>query len=436
MCLQPLRAKNSIFYQGEEPTSEDCLYLNVWTPSSSGSAKLPVMAFIYGGGWTVGSGSMPLYDGAALARKGVVVVTLNYRLGAIGFLAHPELTAESGHSASGNYGLMDMIAALKWVRDNIDHFGGDPDSVTLYGQSAGAVAISLLEASPAARGLFHRVIGESGAYGLGGPRLSLAAGERKGQALAEKLKAASLAALRNIGGDAIMAADNSFAPIVDGFVLPTAAEEVYGAGKQAPVPALLGSNSDEGTAYPVAKTVAAFAEDARKRYGSRADSLLALYPATTEEDARTSSFALERDRTFASAVRVWARDQARVAPVYVYHFKHRPPFTEGVSYLQQSPATRLGAYHGSEMAYAYGVLDSLNRDGVVRNWTDDDRRLSDVMSTYWSNFAKTGDPNGGTLPAWPLYDSESEKVMVFGDEARSGDLPNKAQLDFFVDRYQ
>jgi para-nitrobenzyl esterase len=433
MCLQALRPKNSVFYLGEEPSSEDCLYLNVWSPEPRRGAKLPVMVFVYGGGWTIGSGSLPLYSGEGLARKGVVVVTFNYRVGALGFFSHPELTAESKRGASGNYGLMDMVAALAWVRDNVSGFGGDPGSVTLYGQSAGAAAISLIETSPLANGMYHRVIGQSGAYALGGAMPSLAEAEQQGTALAAKLKAPSLQALRDKPGDVIVAADAASRPNVDGYVLPKSPAEVYRAGEQARVPALVGSNSDEGTAYPVALSAAAFSEDARKRYGGRAEALLALYPAATDAEARLSSYELHRDRLFASAVRLWARDQSRVAPVFVYHFSHHPPFADGLAYLQQSPASALGAYHGSEMAYAYGVLDTLNWNGMVRNWTDTDRKLSELMSNYWVTFARTGNPNTAETPAWPPYDPEREQVMLFGDSIHAGDLPNKAKLDFFAD---
>jgi para-nitrobenzyl esterase len=433
MCLQALRAKNSVFYLGEEPSSEDCLYLNVWSPDPRPEAKLPVMVFVYGGGWTIGSGSLPLYSGEGLARKGVVVVTFNYRVGALGFFSHPELTAESKRGASGNYGLMDMVAALAWVRDNVAGFGGDPGNVTLYGQSAGAVAISLIETSPLAKGMVQRAIGQSGGYALGGVMPSLAEAEQQGVALAEKLKAPSLQELRDKPGDVIVAADPGSRPNVDGYVLPKSPAEVYRGGGEAPIPALIGSNSDEGTAYPVAMSAAAFTEDVRKRYGARADALLALYPAATDAEARASSYQLHRDRLFASAVRLWARDQSRVAPVFVYHFSHHPPFADGVAYQQQNPASALGAYHGSEMAYAYGALDTLNWNGTVRNWTDADRKLSELMSNYWVNFAKTGNPNATGLPIWPPYDPAREQVMLFGDSIHAGDLPNKAKLDFFAD---
>ncbi|MBR0751790.1 carboxylesterase family protein [Bradyrhizobium jicamae] len=432
MCLQALRAKNSVFYLGEEPSSEDCLYLNVWSPDVRPDAKLPVMVFIYGGGWVIGSASLPLYSGEHLARKGVVTVSMNYRVGALGFLAHPELSAESDHKASGNYGLLDMIAALNWVRDNIARFGGDPANVTVYGQSAGAIAISLLQASPLAKGLFHRAIGESGGFALGGPPPPLAEAEKDGVKLMDKLKAASIKELRDQGGDVITAAGFAARPVVDGYALPKPPAEVYRAGEQMRVSVLVGSNSDEGTAYPVAMSASAFVESAKQRYGERADALLKLYPASTEDEARASSYELHRDRTFASAVRGWAREQSLISPTFSYYFSHVPPYAAGLSYQQQSPAIKLGAYHGAEMAYVYGTMDTLNFNGTTRNWTDADRKLSETMSTYWVNFAKTGNPNGNGLPAWPTYDAAQEQVMLFDEAVHAGALPNKAKLDFFL----
>jgi para-nitrobenzyl esterase len=435
MCLQALRAKNSVFYLAEEPSSEDCLYLNVWSTAAAGD-KRPVMVFIYGGGWTIGSASLPLYDGAPLAAKGAVVVSFNYRLGALGFMAHPELTTEGlkaeGKGASGNYGLMDMIAALKWVKANIARFGGDPGNVTLYGQSAGSVAIALLATSPQATGLFHRAIGESGGYALGGRLATLAEGEKAGVAAAEKLKAPSLKALRDLGGDAIIHGDNNMRPVVDGVVLPQQPIEAYAAGKQMKVPILIGSNADEGTAYPVVMTPAAFEDAARKRYGANAHALLALYPARTEADARASSYALMRDRTFAAPMRLWGVQQSKVAPVFMYHFSRVHPFVDGVAFQQQNPGRKMGAYHGAEMAYAYGTYDVLNRFGTTRAGTDADRRYSEAMMGYWLAFARTGDPNAEGLPAWPAYKPDGEQVMLFGAEIKPGALPNRPQLDFFA----
>lgn len=430
MCLQPLRPRNSVFYLGEEASSENCLYLNVWTTAAAGE-KRPVMVFVYGGGWTIGSASLPLYGGEALAGKGAVVVSFNYRVGALGFFAHPELTAEAG-GASGNYGLMDMIAALAWVKANIAAFGGDPANVTLYGQSAGSIGISLLEASPQAKGLFHRAIGQSGGYALFGPLLqTLAEAEKAGVASAEKLKAPSLKALRNLGGDAIVNGDNNLRPILDGAVLAEQPAAVYAAGRQMAVPVLIGSNADEGTAYPVVMTPAAFEAAARKQYGARADALLELYPARTEDEARAASYALMRDRAFAAPMRRWGIEQSRVAPVFMYHFSRGQPFVDGIGYAQQTLAKKMAAYHGSETAYAYGTLDVLNRAGRARAWSDEDRKYSDAMMGYWVTFARSGNPNAEGLPAWPAYKPDTEQVMLFGPRMKSGELPNKKQLDFF-----
>ena len=429
MCLQQLRAKNSVYYQGEEASSEDCLYLNVWSTAKPADRK-PVMVFIYGGGWTVGSGSMPLYSGEHLARKDVVVVTFNYRVGGLGFFAHPELTLE-GKGASGNYDLLDMIAALKWVKANIAQFGGDPGSVTLYGQSSGSVAISLLQTAPMAAGLFNRVIGQSGGYAIAGPLPTRDDAEKAGVAAAEKIKAKSLKELRTFGGDTIMSVVTNPRPIVDGALLQQQPSEVFGNGKQLAMPLLIGSNADEGTAYPVVWNAATFTDDANKRYGVEAGRFLSLYPAKTDQEAAGSSYALMRDRTFASPMRRWALQETRVAPVFMYHFARSHPFVEGMGYLQQTPATNFGAYHGAEMAYAYGTLDALNRFGKTREWTEEDRKYADAMMGYWTSFAKKGDPNTAGLPAWPAYKAEDEQVMIFGTAIKPGELPNKAQLDFF-----
>jgi para-nitrobenzyl esterase len=248
----------------------------------------------------------------------------------------------------------------------------------------------------------------------------------------EKLKVSSLQELRDKGGDAVIAAGIPSRPSIDGYVLSKAPAEVYRAGEEMRVPVLVGSNADEGTPYPVEMTAAAFNEDARKRYGERADALLKLYPASNDAEARASSYALHRDRLFGSAVRGWAQEQSRVAPTFSYYFNHRPPFADGLSYQQQAPASNLGAYHGSEMAYAYGTFDTLNWNAPVRNWTQQDRELSKLMSSYWVNFAKTGNPNGEGLPEWPAYDAGREQVMVFDALPHASDLPNQAKLNFFT----
>ena len=429
MCLQSLRPKNSVFYLGEEASSEDCLYLNVWAPRA-GQPKKPVMVFIYGGGWTIGSASLPLYSGDGLARKGVVVVSFNYRVGTLGFLSHPELAKESPDGTSGNYGLKDMVAALQWVKANIASFGGDPHNVTVYGQSAGSAAISILMTSPKARGLFQKAIGESGGFGTGERMLDRSAAEAAGTALGAKLNAASIAELRNLGGDVIVATANTSRPIVDGTFLPRQPDEVFKAGGQMVIPILVGSNANEATVYPVARKPDAFRSDATKMFGERAGELLALYPASNDAEAATSSYNLFRDRIFAGPVRAWAKAQSGVAPVFMYHFAHPQPFVAGLGFQQQSSAAKFGAYHGAEMAYAFGNLDVLNALGKTRDWSEADRQLSLTMSTYWVNFATTGDPNSKGLPEWPRYRAADEKVLFVGDTLSVRDIPNKPQLDF------
>ncbi|WP_315831623.1 carboxylesterase/lipase family protein [Bradyrhizobium prioriisuperbiae] len=429
MCLQSLRPKNSVFYLGEEASSEDCLYLNIWAPRA-GEPKKPVMVFIYGGGWTIGSASLPLYSGDGLARKGVVVVSFNYRVGTLGFLSHPELAKESPDGTSGNYGLKDMVAALQWVKANVARFGGDPQNVTLYGQSAGAAAISLLMASPKAKGLFQKAIGESGAFGTGERMLDRAAAETAGVALAEKLKAPSITDMRNLGGDVIVTTGNTSRPIIDGVFLPRQPSEIFKSGAQMAIPILVGANANEATVYPVVRRAEDFRNDAVKTYGERAGELLALYPATDDTEAATSSYQLFRDRVFAGPVRAWAKAQSGAAPVFMYHFARPQPFVKGIGFQQQADAVSFGAYHGAEMAYAFGNLDVLNALGKTRDWSDDDRKLSRQLSLYWVNFAATGNPNANGLPVWPRYRAADEKVLFVGDALSVRDIPNKPQLDF------
>jgi para-nitrobenzyl esterase len=427
MCMQNLRYHNSIFYQGEEAMAEDCLYLNVWTPAKAATDKLPVMVFVYGGGFRVGSSAMPTYRGDGLARKGAVVVTFNYRVGVLGFLAHPELTKEA--KSSGNYALMDMIAALEWVKRNIAAFGGDPGRVTIFGQSAGAVAESYLMASPRAKGLFHRVIGESlaGFNGSGGKMSDLDKAEQAGAAFAKAVNATSLAELRNKPADELIRAPWNVAGIVDGNILPDDVDTIFAKQRHNDVPLLVGSNSDEGTPYPQADTAARFVEQARTRYGDDAGDFLKLYPARSDAEAKESGYASMRDGQFAWQVWKWARMQTALgnAPAYLYYFGRRPPFP-AESVYRENPGPKLGAHHGAEIVYAANNLDASKLP-----WTDWDRKLADAMSSYWVNFAATGDPNGSGLTPWPKFDTRSERVMHFGDKIEVGGVANKPGLEFF-----
>lgn len=398
--------------------SEDCLYLNVWTPAKSPSERLPVMVWIYGGGLEAGSSSEPRQDGENLARRGVVVVSMNYRLGVFGFLAHPDLTRESGHNASGNYGFMDQIAALRWVQRNIAAFGGDPGNVTIFGESAGSYSVSVLMASPLAKGLFHKAIGESGA--LLGSRLnpthtrSLAAAEKNGAAFAAFVGAKSIHDLRAIPAaellkDSMDDHELRTGGIVDGYVLPEPAAAIYAKGEQSHVPLLAGWNADESRVYSVfgdkRPTPESFAQEVRKEYGDQAGQILRLYPARTEEEAVRSAGDLAGDRFIAFGTWKWIEMHLRTggSPVYRYSFDRAVPIEEGrVINGAIATAADVGAAHASEISYVFGALASL-RDVTVQpvDWA-----LSGTIGAYWTNFAKTGNPNGPGLPPWPRYDKE------------------------------
>jgi para-nitrobenzyl esterase len=432
-CLQ-----TGVSMPGETPptVSEDCLYLNVWTPARRASERLPVLVWIYGGGFSNGSGAMPLYWGDRLARRGVVVVTFNYRVGPLGFLAHPELTAESAHRSSGNYGFEDQVAALRWVKRNITAFGGDPDRVTIAGQSAGAASVSVLMASPLAAGLFQGAIGESG--GLFEP-LALApdcllpAAEKEGVAYADSLGAHSLAELRALPGARLLEgkAGSVTHPVIEPWVLPTPPWDVFAAHHQARVPLLVGSNADEArslTADVDKVTAAGFAADITRRWGSLPSPLIAAYPHATDAQARAALLGFERDLRFGWDDWAWARLQSASpgAPVYYYHFAHAPPFPAGSVYAGW------GASHFSELWY---VFDHLDQEPAWA-WTAADRRTAATISGYWINFVKTGDPNGSGLPAWPRYRGEAGDVLYFeGDGAAVASVANLASLEVFDAMY-
>jgi para-nitrobenzyl esterase len=417
-CWQNPYPSSSIYAAKLPPLSEDCLYLNVWTAAKSAKDHLPVMVWIHGGGFTRGDGISNAYDGENLARKGVVLVTINYRLGIFGFFAHPALTAESGHHASGNYGLQDQIAALHWVRKNIQAFGGDPKNVTIFGESAGSWAVNALMASPLAKGLFERAIGESGASFS--PIKSLAESEKAG----EKLDS-SIQALRAKPAEELVKTNEQVVrPIVDGWVLPQDVATTFSQGRQNDVPLLVGFNADEGTTLvPQAAAMKAnvFVDGVHQRYGTMADDFLKTYPASSDEDAVSSFYAAYRDQTFGWEMRTWARLAAKTGHhhVYMYYFSHHPPGPQ---------SARLRAFHASEIPYVFGNFF------WPFPWEDADHKLSDVVSSYWVNFARSGDPNGAGLPRWPAYDPASDQALEIGDPIAVRAQVNKAGLDFF-DRY-
>ncbi len=422
-CMQKLGPPPT----GGGPFSEDCLYLNVWRPAKT-KGPLPVMLWFYGGGFASGSAAWDLFDASALARHGVMVVTFNYRLGPLGFLAHPELTKESGHVASGNYGLMDCIAALQWIRSNAAALGGDPSRVTLFGQSAGAMLINDLLIAPQARGLFSGAIGESGGYFAPArapwvrTSLPLFVAEKVGSDYAASLGAPTLAALRRLPADRFLAGDG--APIADGWLVTSDATQAFAAGRQADVPMLVGSNADEAN-FPRLRppTKAAEAAVAIKRYFPEfSPRILTAYPFHTDEEAWRAWLDFDSDLFFGRwDIWSWARLQARTgkAPVFYYRFEEPEPLKDA------ELGRRIGAPHGSEMLFIFQ-----NERLATWNWTPRARTVAEQMAEYWTDFAKTGDPNGPGLPSWPRFSEASPRVMRLKDGPEPGDLPNWRQLQF------
>jgi para-nitrobenzyl esterase len=388
-------------------TSEDCLYLNVWTPAKldgSPRRKLPVLLYVYGGGFMAGDSSEKRYDGAALARRGIVVVTMNYRLGVFGFFAHPELTAGSPHHASGNYGLLDQVAALEWVKRNISAFGGNPSHITIGGESAGSMSVSALMASPLSRGGIAGAIGESGAMMQKLTPPALAGAEQQGAAFAQSIGAPTLAALRAVPADKLLAAqgnarDISFDTVIDGYFLTEPPAVTFSSGKAAHVPLLVGSNSQEAPGSAVfgdgAPTVANYRAGLARTLGDKADALFALYPARTDADVLPIATELASDDFLALPTWKWFDLQRRAnAPTYYYYFTRvRPRFVTDTS----GNPLPWGAVHSAEIEYALGNLDA----NPLYVWTADDRKVSATMSAYFANFIKTGNPNGRALPIWP-----------------------------------
>jgi para-nitrobenzyl esterase len=429
------------------PASEDCLNLNVWTPANSGD-RLPVMVWIHGGGFQAGASAEPRHDGQAFAKKGVVLVTVNYRLGVFGFMAHPELTRESSHHASGNYGLMDQIAALRWVKENIAAFGGNPDNVTIFGESAGSFSVSALMASPLAKGLFQKAIGESGAYFTAGSGTlalqSLSTTEQQGKKFGSTIGAESLAALRAKSSEELLKGalpiQPWFTPNLDGYVLTEEVHATFAAGRQAQVPLLAGWNADEIRAGIVrAKekpTVQSFGADVRKRFGQQADAVLKAYQAANDEEAVESAAAFGSDMFIGYATWKWIQMHAKTggAPVYRYSFDRKIPVAPDAKINGVAASSRdIGARHAGEIEYVFGALDSVHDV----TWESSDRKLSDAMTTYWSNFARNGDPNGSNLPNWPRYDGNGGRVLHLDETIYDAAETNRQRyeaIDAFVEK--
>jgi len=426
-CMQTIEP-----WMGPLHTSEDCLYLDVWTPAKSSRANLPVMVWIYGGGFTSGSTAIPLYSGEKLAEHGVVVVSIAYRVGPMGFLALPALSAESPHHVSGNYGILDQIAGLRWVQRNISAFGGNPHRVTTFGESAGGISVSILAASPLAPGLFQGAISESG--GSFGPTRTppapgeniqtLANAEQEGAAFEKRLGVKSLAQMRKLPASAIQNARadrGEFWPVLDGRVIVGDQHTLYQQGRYNRTPVLIGTNSDEGALFGTPPSREAYLRGVQERFGPFAERILKVYP-PTPGGWRQSSMNLMRDSAFAWGTWAWARLQAQTSqsPVYLYYFNHIPPRPA------DSPwKNAIGTVHSEEMVY---VFQHMNQSPNLP-WTAVDRSLSDDVATYWTNFAKYGNPNGTDLPHWPAFTDSRPAVMHFTDAPHVGGVANLHDLE-------
>lgn len=442
------QALPELLFEHPGETSEDCLTVNVWSAASSPGERRPVIVWSHGGAYLQGSASQRPYDGAALAARGAVLVSLNHRLGVFGFFAHPALSHESGRDASGNQALLDVIAALQWVRRNAHAFGGDAERVTLMGESSGAGVVNALLVSPLAAGLFHRAILQSGS--VLGPMQHLRStwyfltpGESIGTrvqgalGLAATTAAEALAAMRARSTAEVMAAadpqkpftlgGNRFAPIVDGYVLPEEPSAALDAGRLARVPVIAGANEDEGTVFARLfgqVTPVSYAQLAGFAYGSRAADVLRLFPASSDEEARQAlARSLGTSAFVAPARRLAGAVSAHGAPAFLYHFTRRRPGAAGEG---------LGAFHGSEVPYAFGTLLARDVPGVGRLEIEArDRDLSDQVMRYWVRFAERGDPNGADLPAWPRFDQERKAALELGTAVRAVERLHAEACDVF-----
>ena len=434
-CMQGNVFSDMVFH--DSGPSEDCLYLNVWTPAAPAETPLPVMVWVYGGGFVGGATSEPRQDGGNLTKKGVIVVSMNYRLGVFGFFAHPDLTRESAHNASGNYGLLDQTAALEWVHDNISLFGGDPANVTIFGESAGSYSVSALMASPLSRGLFQKAIGESGAlFSDTHPPQPLAVAEAQGSKFAQAVLAASasgsstpdmpaLDALRAKSAADLLQAqsqqkDAHFSAIVDGYFLPSEVASIYAQGQQSHVPLLAGWNADEGGFQSVfqkqAPTAANYAEFAQKTFGDRSAAFLKAYPGATDAQAQRAAADYSGDKFIAYSTWKWMEMHRATGASTLYRYE----------FDQAPPGQPRGAYHSSEIEFVFGVLASKNYP-----WRPEDHKVSTLMSTYWTNFAKTGNPNGPGLPAWPAYtQAAGNPVLHLSSTPHAAPDSHRARYEF------
>jgi para-nitrobenzyl esterase len=428
-CMQVLRPHNINHYFGEEATSEDCLYLNIWAPpNSNGNSKLPVVVFIYGGGGTIGSASSDMYDGAAMAKKGVVFVTIGYRVGILGWMAHPELTKEQG-GHSGNYAYLDQNAGLKWIHGNIAQFGGDPARVAITGQSAGAGSVSAQLHSPLSKGLFQAAMMSSTcSIGVPGAGTSLAEAEKTGLEIQKRMGAADLAHMRYVAADKIIAMQNEgqlgyavttgvrTGAITDGYFTTKSKEDMAKSHEMSDVPVIANFNSGEsGSPLLSAKTAAEYKQIATRLYGNNADAFLKLYPVNSDAEVRSVAAKVARESAIAMASRGCGVNQTKYnkSPIYIDMFDHKQPYAPGVEIADQDTET-IGAYHNADIPYFFENLWIFNKFRTTRNWKDWDQKLADAMSDTLIAFAKTGNP---ATPAvkWPAWSATNDAYVDFGD---------------------
>jgi len=410
--------------------SEDCLFLNIWTPAPRPGANLPVVMFIHGGGFSGGAGDVAVYDGANLAGKGLVVVTINYRLGVFGFLAHPDLTAESEHHSSGNYGLLDQIAALAWLKANVAPFGGDAHNITIWGQSAGALSVADLVASPLAAGLFQRGQADSGLGVSGFPMADRSAAEADGVKFAAQHHAVSIKELRAMPAEALLpdpkegaAPGLRFAPIIDGWVLPDAPNAMNAKGNDNDVPVITGYQPGDSAMFtPPIHSLDEYRQMNQRRYGDVAAEFDKLYPVSKVDDIKAALAESGQDRSRVSMF-LWAaaRVKSHRQPVYTYFFDHAIPWPQHPEF---------GAFHSGELPYFF-----LNLKKLDRPWQEEDATLAKVASSYLINFATKGDPNGSGLAPWPRIDPKTPQTMELGAKVGTMPLADKARCDFWVRYY-
>ena len=406
------------------PTSEDCLTLNVWVPATTTKQPLPVMVWIHGGSLLSGSGALAQYDGSQLAKHGVIVVTINYRLGVLGFLSHPELNRESPYGTSGNYGLLDQIAALQWVHRNIAALGGDSSRVTIFGQSSGAFSVSMLTATPLAKGLFQRAIAQSG--GVFEPveldaSFTPAGAAEIGKNFAKRVGASSLAELRRMPVEQLLKTRFNPQFNIDGHVIPLSPRDAYARHKINRVDLLLGSNASEATSFFDAAQITRsnFAAVLEKTYPALLLRAIGAAPGDSDTQARSAAIAIDTDLRFRWDMWSWARNaSASGERVFLYRFARQAAYRHGHPYFG------LGATHGAELPYLFGQLDPASG-----NWTDGDHQLSSAIQQYWTNFARTGNPHAAELVPWPAFDASHHQELELDTAPHAAEVPDAARLE-------